>query len=77
MTCAQGLLRLLWGGPRLECYGTGQEHHKIKPLIPGSINLTFFYEYEIAYNRFILQTFIITDEEDEKLNSLLRKLLLK
>ena len=24
MTCAQGLLRLLWGGgPKLECYGTG------------------------------------------------------
>ena len=23
MTCAQGLLRLLWGGgPKLECYGT-------------------------------------------------------
>ena len=21
MTCAQGLLRLLWGGPKLECYG--------------------------------------------------------
>ena len=20
MTCAQGLLRLLWGGPKLECY---------------------------------------------------------
>ena len=25
MTCAQGLLRLLWGGgPKLECYGTGR-----------------------------------------------------
>ena len=24
MTCAQGLLRLLWGGPKLECYGTGK-----------------------------------------------------
>ena len=23
MTCAQGLLRLLWGAPKLECYGTG------------------------------------------------------
>ena len=23
MTCAQGLLRLLWGGSKLECYGTG------------------------------------------------------
>ena len=22
MTCAQGLLRLFWGGPKLECYGT-------------------------------------------------------
>ena len=22
MTCAQGLLRLLWGGLKLECYGT-------------------------------------------------------
>ena len=22
MTCAQELLRLLWGGPKLECYGT-------------------------------------------------------
>ena len=22
MTYAQGLLRLLWGGPKLECYGT-------------------------------------------------------
>ena len=22
MICAQGLLRLLWGGPKLECYGT-------------------------------------------------------
>ena len=22
MTCVQGLLRLLWGGPKLECYGT-------------------------------------------------------
>ena len=22
MTCAQGLLRLLWGGSKLECYGT-------------------------------------------------------
>ena len=22
MTCAQRLLRLLWGGPKLECYGT-------------------------------------------------------
>ena len=22
MTCEQGLLRLLWGGPKLECYGT-------------------------------------------------------
>ena len=30
MTCAQGLLRLLWGGgggPKLECYGTGNKHH--------------------------------------------------
>ena len=27
MTCAQGLLRLLWGGPKLECYGTGQSVH--------------------------------------------------
>ena len=28
MTCAQGLLRLLWGGggPKLECYGTGLKH---------------------------------------------------
>ena len=27
MTCAQGLLRLLWGGggPKLECYGTGHK----------------------------------------------------
>ena len=25
MTCAQGLLRLLWGGgPKLECYGTAK-----------------------------------------------------
>ena len=23
MTCEQGLLRLLWGGPKLECNGTG------------------------------------------------------
>ena len=32
MTCAQGLLRLLWGGgPKLECYGTG--YNKMgKPL---------------------------------------------
>ena len=27
MTCAQGLLRLLWGGPKLECYGTAQSKH--------------------------------------------------
>ena len=29
MTCAQGLLRLLWGGggPKLECYGTGPIKH--------------------------------------------------
>ena len=26
MTCAQGLLRLLWGGgPKLECYGTARK----------------------------------------------------
>ena len=25
MTCAQGLLRLLWGGPKLECYGTDSD----------------------------------------------------
>ena len=34
MTCAQGLLRLLWGGgPKLECYGT---EHRI--LYPRSAN---------------------------------------
>ena len=27
MTCAQGLLHLLWGGPKLECYGTDCDHH--------------------------------------------------
>ena len=27
MTCAQGLLRLLWGGPKLECYGTGKSYN--------------------------------------------------
>ena len=26
MTCAQGLLRLLWGGPKLECYGIAVSH---------------------------------------------------
>ena len=31
MTCAQGLMRLLWGGgPKLECYGTG---HCYVPLL--------------------------------------------
>ena len=36
MTCAQGLLRLLWGGgPKLECYGTeyGLQTHNIADLI--------------------------------------------
>ena len=28
MTCAQGLLRLLWGGPKLECYGTEHKSQK-------------------------------------------------
>ena len=32
MTCAQGLLRLLWGGggPKLECYGTGSPYFQSK-----------------------------------------------
>ena len=30
MTCAQGLLRLLWGGgPKLECYGTGTDRRSV------------------------------------------------
>ena len=32
MTCAQGLLRLLWGGPKLECYGTAQLYYQIVGL---------------------------------------------
>ena len=31
MTCAQGLLRLLWGGPKLECYGTGSGQQYLRP----------------------------------------------
>ena len=34
MTCAQGLLRLLWGDPKLECYGTGYD------LCAGALALT-------------------------------------
>ena len=30
MTCAQGLLRLLWGGPKLECYGTGRAKGRVR-----------------------------------------------
>ena len=29
MTCAQGLLRLLWGGAKLECYGTELENKSL------------------------------------------------
>ena len=29
MTCAQGLLRLLWGGPKLECYGTAPNQRNV------------------------------------------------
>ena len=42
MTCAQGLLRLLWGGPKLECYGTdydvilNNKQRKLGELSAGS-----------------------------------------
>ena len=33
MTCAQGLLRLLWGGgPKLECYGTATTSAARRPM---------------------------------------------
>ena len=38
MTCAQGLLRLLWGGgPKLECYGTVYKRREIG--VPKETNL--------------------------------------
>ena len=42
MTCAQGLLRLLWGGgPKLECYGTDSEH-SVNRLSDKDSSLTEF-----------------------------------
>ena len=37
MTCAQGFLRLFWGGPKLECYGTGctENVYGILKKLPG------------------------------------------
>ena len=33
MTCAQGLLRLLWGGPKLECYGTAHSNMQLGSVL--------------------------------------------
>ena len=43
MTCAQGLLRLLWGGPKLECYGTDGN--------PNITTSTFTHSYRAAFNK--------------------------
>ena len=40
MTCAQGLLRLLWGGgPKLECYGTVSEFkdNNVEDIVIGEL----------------------------------------
>ena len=48
MTCAQGLLRLLWGGgPKLECYGTG---YRMMLVIIFEQNFLF---YHIQGNKLI------------------------
>ena len=45
MTCAQGLLRLLWGGPKLECYGTennlAKQRKKISEILRPVGQMTF------------------------------------
>ena len=43
MTCAQGLLRLLWGGggPKLECYGTVHMMPITNWTIPSSTKQIF------------------------------------
>ena len=47
MTCAQGLLRLLWGGgPKLECYGT----ERARPGV-GAIQYIYIYIYRQRYKR--------------------------
>ena len=55
MTCAQGLLRLLWGGPKLECYGT--ERHTLLIFITqaGIITYDFFYpDLSFKYSSFFV-----------------------
>ena len=69
MTCAQGLLRLLWGGgPKLECYGTDLTHNVRLPMVgpyilPGSypgegVAGTAAFRGESVYNKFLCEKLI-------------------
>ena len=52
MTCAQGLLRLLWGGPKLECYGTGQDRLGILALLRVERELLYKTDFSSAIDEF-------------------------
>ena len=64
MTCAQGLLRLLWrGDPKLECYGTAlrsvqyalyaQQIMQLSKIGKHKDSLTFYFHGEIIYQSFV------------------------
>ena len=59
MTCAQGLLRLLWGGPKLECYGTDEKEGAIEQTsLSKSSHVFAFYNPSLIISKlFVLKSF--------------------
>ena len=54
MTCAQGLLRLLWGGgggggPKLECYGTACPVEDCSGNLPVLLQTILFDHFRAAF----------------------------